>query len=269
MPGFATALDARADAKQCVQDHTVGLDASRDAKLVEAKRAFLACASDDCPDEVREECARLSQEVGNRTPSVVVAVTDSAGADVVDARVLLDGKQVATRIDGRAIILDPGIRNLEVTDGERTAKARVVIREGEKTRPLMFRFETPAKDATGPRPLGADNATADTETSSGVPTAAWIAGGVGIVALGGFGYFAVTGRAKENDLESCSPLCSQDEYDSMKQRYLFADIALGIGVAALGTAAVLVLTAPNSKVETAVAARATPGGGRLSLQGAF
>lgn len=266
LASLAISTHASADARECVRQHAAGQDASRDAKLLHARQAFLSCVSADCPAEVRDECVRLSQAIDNRIPSVVIAFTNSAGEDIVSAQVLVDGKEVAKQVDGRPIALDPGIRQFELRAGDSVVKSRVVIREGEKNRPLVFRAEAAPKQP-GAHPARPVEAARTSE--GGVPAAAWIAGGVGVVGLGAFGYFAVLGRNKEKDLDSCTPYCSQDEYDSMTQRYLIADIALGVGVVALGTAAVLVLTAPRSEVSAVASVSAAPGGGRLQLQGAF
>lgn len=145
----------------------------------------------------------------------------------------------ADQIDGRPLRLDPGIVNLEIRTRQTRRHSRVVIREGEKNRPLVFRLEA-AGVAAKPR----QDRERPSTTGREIPTAAYVAGGVGVVALGGFGYFALAGRSKETDPHRCAPYCSQGSYDSMKQRYLLADIALGIGVVSLGTAAVIVLTAP-------------------------
>jgi hypothetical protein len=259
--------EARADARECVRSHAAGQDAVHEAKLSQARQKFLSCAIAECPAEVRDDCMRLAQDVDNRIPSVVFVVSDASGADVVDADVFVNGTKVADRIDGRPIRLDPGIVEFRVQSGAKTVNSRVVIREGEKNRLIVFRFDTPAakppkRDA--PEPGG------DTQPSSGgIPTAAWIAGGVGVIALGGFGYFAIAGRNKESDLDRCSPYCTQDEYDRMKRSYLFADIALGVGVLAFGTATVLVLTSPRSERTASVGVSLTRGGAGLGLHGSL
>ena len=52
-------------------------------------------------------------------------------------------------------------------------------------------------------------------------------------------------RSGEEDLKSCDPACSDGAVESVQKRYLFANLSLGVGVAALGAATWLLLTAPS------------------------
>jgi hypothetical protein len=95
-----------------------------------------------------------------------------------------------------------------------------------------------------------------------------VLGGVAVVSLGAFGYFALTGRQKQSDLEEqCAPRCATSEYDDMKQKYLFADIALGLAVVSGGLATWLFLD--TGKSESKVGVRATPGGARAAWETRF
>jgi hypothetical protein len=107
-----------------------------------------------------------------------------------------------------------------------------------------------------------------------VPTAAWVLGGVGAAALGSFVGFALSGRAKENDMmSSCAPYCSQQDEDTMRRRYLVADISLGVSLVSLGAAAYLVLssrTGPGARATaTWLDARAAVGGAAVQVGGRF
>ncbi len=258
--------EALADAKSCVRDHAAGLDAARSAELQGAKKLYLACAVEDCPTEIRDECIRLSQDVSKRLPSVVIAARGADGRDIVAARVLVDGIQVAARMDGGAIELNPGVREIEVQARDGGTKRRVVVREGEKGRLLEFRFGS--ERPTSPRRQD-DTTRESTSGDSATPPLAWVAGGVGVLSIGAFGYFALTGQEKERELESCSPYCSQGEYDAMKRRYLFADVALGIGVVALGAATVIVLASDGESPTRVVGVAVTPQSARLQWTGAL
>jgi hypothetical protein len=73
--------------------------------------------------------------------------------------------------------------------------------------------------------------------SRSVPPAAVVVGAVGVLGLGGFAYFGLTGKARESQLDSsCAPRCQQSDADHLRMTYLAADISLGVGVAALGIA---------------------------------
>jgi hypothetical protein len=72
--------------------------------------------------------------------------------------------------------------------------------------------------------------------------------GVGLVGIGLFSYFGLTGLSKEHDLEqSCMPRCSPSDIDGVRTRYHVADISLGIGVAALAGAILWYVLTPSPR----------------------
>jgi hypothetical protein len=75
---------------------------------------------------------------------------------------------------------------------------------------------------------------------------------LGAAALGSFAFFALTGKSDENDLrDSCSPNCPESDVDSVRTKYLVADISLGVGIASLGAATWLFVTSRNERRESA------------------
>ena len=60
-----------------------------------------------------------------------------------------------------------------------------------------------------------------------------------MVGLAGFATFGLLGRAQESDLEACRAQCANRAYEMMRDRYLVADVSIGIAVVALSAAAVL------------------------------
>jgi hypothetical protein len=221
-----------ADARECIRQHEAGIAAKDERKLVQAKPSFLACARDECPTAVREECTELLAQIERKVPSVVVVVKDENGRDLVDVRLLVDGKVVSQELTGQAIELDPGKHEFRVEHARSgTLTERVLVVEGEKSR--RVRFDFPRKDP--PKSPEAKKPPAVRESRS-IPVASYVLGGIGVLALGSFGYFALSGRAKENDLDVCSPKCDPAEVDVMRRRYLIADISLGVAVVAFGSA---------------------------------
>jgi hypothetical protein len=210
-----------ADARECIRQHEAGIAAKDERKLVQAKPSFLACARAECPTAVREECTELLAQIERKVPSVVVVVKDENGRDLVDVRLLVDGKVVSQELTGQAIELDPGKHEFRVEHA----------RSGTLTE--RVRFDFPRKDP--PKSPEAKKPPAVRESRS-IPVASYVLGGIGVLALGSFGYFALSGRAKENDLDVCSPKCDPAEVDVMRRRYLIADISLGVAVVAFGSA---------------------------------
>jgi hypothetical protein len=180
--------------------------------------------------------------------------------------------------------VDPGEHTFSFErDGAPPIEQRLLVRVGEKNRQLAVRFggsEGADRDASGSTPTDrqAPGTEESASKSSTKRTLSYIVGGVGLVALGSFAYFGLTGRRDESDLHDRCPRCTQDEVDDVKRKYLIADISAGVGVVALGAAAWLFFSAPSrtdsarrggvlSKIE--VKARPTTGAGFVALSGTF
>jgi hypothetical protein len=64
-----------------------------------------------------------------------------------------------------------------------------------------------------------------------------VLGGVSVVALGSFGFFALSAKKELDQLEEkCAPSCEDSQSDTGRTNALIADISLGVGVAALAGA---------------------------------
>ena len=93
-------------------------------------------------------------------------------------------------------------------------------------------------------------------------------GGVAVAGLGSFGYFSLTGKSKQSDLEdSCAPRCSDEDYDNMQRNFVIADVSLGVALIAGGVATWLVLD--GSKEEKRVGIVPLRSGAAASFQGRF
>src|SRR4051794_5488755 len=97
---FALLLVSSAIAETALAaDKTVCLDAaskgqaSRDKHaLIEAREQFRACAAAQCPAVVQRDCASWLVEVEQNLPTVVVTAKDGTGGDLVDVKVVVDGR---------------------------------------------------------------------------------------------------------------------------------------------------------------------------------
>jgi hypothetical protein len=117
----------------------------------------------------------------------------------------------------------------------------VVVAEGEKNRRLVVRFDGAAEGGSPSIP-----ATSRT-TSGGPPVLTYVLGGIGVVAMGSFAFFGVTGKNDLHDLrDRCAPDCADDEISKVKREMTVADVSLGIGIVALGAALVTWLVAGPS-----------------------
>jgi hypothetical protein len=256
---LAAAREAKAEdtVRVCIAASTEGQTLRKQGKLLAAHDAMIACARDACPAIVRSHCARWLSEVDAAIPSLVVRAQDASGADVLGARLAIDGRPA--KLDGQPVQLDPGehVIAIEGNGGRQVRQEEhVLLLEGEASRRVTLRF--PAAGAGGANgganagaPLGdkADAGSPSVEPSKGerhIATGAWILGGVGIVSLGLGTYFALAASSQLNDLNAtCSPHCTQAETQSGRTDALLFDVLVGVGGAAVAGALVWAFAFPS------------------------
>jgi hypothetical protein len=219
----------------CVAASTDGQALRDSGKLRDAREKLLACSRDQCPAIVRKYCSEWLADVEKRIPSVVfrVQAADAGdGADVTDATVTVDGG-TPHPIDGAAMPVDPGEHAVRFDHpGDPPVEMRVVVAEGEKNRIVTARFAP--KAAPSPTP---ETPPEPEPVKTGVPALAIVLGSVGVLGGAGFAFFGISAK---NDLDhlrqTCAPYCSSSDLDAARQKALFADLSLGLGVVALGAA---------------------------------
>lgn len=270
---------ARADSKaECIAANDRANTLRQQAKLRAAKAEYLTCADSKCPKVVRTECLERVGNIDAGIPTVVIAVVDAGGHDVVKGRIILDGEKIADAVDGRAEPVDPGEHRLrfEGEDGQ-SSELSFVARQGEKNRTIKLTLEAPKPAAEEPvaAPVNAEPVAPKPVEKGSSKTLGWVFGGLGVVALGSFSYFALKGKSQENDLESrCAPRCAQSEADSLHQKYLIADISLGVSLLSLGAATYFFVSSgkserPPSSAEVQLSAGPTRAGFALGACGRF
>jgi hypothetical protein len=139
---LAAALVAQADAasadptkQECVEANETAQGLRQHERLQAARGALAACLATSCPGPVREDCADRLAEIDRAMPTVVFAVTDPRGHDLVQVALRVDGNLVASRLDGVAIPIDPGPHALTfVPASGMVLETTIVVREGEKDR---------------------------------------------------------------------------------------------------------------------------------------
>ena len=228
---------------ECVDASDLGQVARDRGQLLAARELFLKCARDQCPAPVQRDCAVWLADTESRLPSVVFRARDRAGRDLVDVTVYLDGKKLLERLDGRARAVDPGAHELRWEHrGSPAVAQRFLVAEGDKGRLLKARIgpETPKPDS---RPPAVPPVLRPERRRAGVPAASLVLGGVGLVGLAGFGYFGLTARRDREELrDRCAPDCRESEVDGVRRRVIAANVSLGIGMVALGSALFWALT---------------------------
>jgi hypothetical protein len=264
------------DVTTCVKASEQAQSLRDEGKYKKARDQLLVCTRDVCPGMVRKDCVGWLQELDASMPSIVISARDASGKDLVDVKVAVDGQPLTDKLDGKPLAIDPGKHTLHYeAAGAPPVDEDVVMHAGEKNRTLTIKLGGAAPPPTTPTPT---EPTAPVETSSGghgPPVAAYVLGGVGVVALGSFAFFGLSGKSDVSDLRnSCAPGCDQSQVDKARTKLIIADISLAVGVVALGVATYMIVTnrSPANVTTGALShvdVAALPGGGVAHIGGRF
>ncbi len=124
----ASDKDLCADAYEAAQRHR------HKGQLRASRRNLLVCARATCGSILATDCTAWLPEVEAALPTVVPAVRDQSGHDLVQVRVLVDGELIASSLGGTAIEVDPGVHTFRFESAGATIERSVLVREGEKHR---------------------------------------------------------------------------------------------------------------------------------------
>lgn len=216
-------------------------------KLTQARSELVTCASEGCPQVVREDCARSLLEVDGALPTVVLSATGDGGSDVTDARVSIDGVLVLDKLDGRARAVDPGTHVFKFERPGHEYSVTLLVLEGEKNRQVVAKLGAPppAASASAAPPPAASGALAPTpppvagDERAPLPIVPIVLAGVGAGALGSALYFRLRADGDAEDLRaSCAPSCDPSQRDALSEKLVIANVSLGIGLGAIAAAAV-------------------------------
>lgn len=228
-------------AARCYDAHEAGQIERKRGALRRARASFATCGAPDCPAIVQRDCSAWAAELTTQQPSVVFAVVRGNGADVVGARVLVDGAPIA--LDGRALELDPGEHLVRAEAPSQPAvERRITVREGERTRRVAI-------------VLGESKPPVRASPPAGV----WVLGGVSALSLATFGTFAVLGKSRENELtRTCVDRCTDDDVAGVRRAYIVADASLALAVATAGAAVVAWVLLPKVRGPARAPSAAAP-----------
>jgi hypothetical protein len=241
----------------CLAAHEDAQSLRTQKKPHAAREKLIACARVECPTVVRKECGEQLALVEKDAPTVALEARDESGMDTTAVKVSMDGNPFAERLTGAAVDVEPGehLFRFERGDGK-SIEQRVLVVEGEKNRKVVADFATlvpkPAGGAVG------DGQPVVPRERKSIPVLSFVAAGVGVVALGSFTFFALSGKSAEKDLaSSCGPSCSDAQLSPVKRDYLVADISLVVGIVAVATAVVLAWPALSQSSQSAPSATAS------------
>ena len=142
LSGASSYAHADDDVKQaCIDEHGQGQDEKEQGHITLARRHFTTCAQATCPPLVRDDCARLLDEVDRAQPSISFSARDASGKDLPDTSVFVDGVLMISRLDGFWHEIDPGMHVVRFEHGGRHQEQHIVVGAGEKGRVVIGAFE--------------------------------------------------------------------------------------------------------------------------------
>lgn len=269
-----------AEKQACVTSYTEGQRARKAGHLIKARAHFVQCAQRTCPGMIADDCGGWLSDLDDSLPSVVFRVRDENGVDRADAAIFVDGVALDAEAAVLAVPMDPGPHHLRFERGGASVELDVVVREGEKRRPIEVALVAPtaaptpaplsettspppatsAAPSTAPPPGSANSTRPSTspsaspdKTSSETPVLAYAVLGLGAVAAGTSAVLGVGAKADLDDLRNtCAPHCAQGDVDAVHDRMLVADLTLGVGVVALLVGGYLWLSEPSSNEKASI-----------------
>lgn len=239
----------------CIAAHEQAQETRQSNKLRDAREHLKLCSNVACPPLVKTDCVPWLAELEKLQPSALILVRGDGGAALSGATILLDDAPVS---ENSPVDLDPGEHRVQVDlSGYARQSLRFSIEPGQKARKIEVSLARSSQSSPSP--------SARPRRSLAPPL---ILGGVGLAGLGAFAYFGLSGKADEDELKKCKPLCAQTRVDDTSRKYIFADIGLGVGIVALGVATYLLASRP-AEPKTSVAPWVNPQGAGLGVAGRF
>jgi hypothetical protein len=252
----------KAQTQACFDAFEKTQGARRDGRLIEAKDAAIVCSADACPRTLSRDCVKWVGELQALIPGLVFDVRLADGSNLTDVVVTMDGKPLLEQVDGKAVPVDPGEHLLVFTTREfPPIQTKIVALEGDRARKVQVVFKKPEQ------PVSSALDTPMLKMGRPIPVTTWIFAGTAGALLLTSGILGIVGLSGRGQLERCKPYCSAAEVVSVARTLAWADGLLVSGVVAGAAAAVIFFTRPE--VPIGIALVPAPGGGHLSLAGAF
>jgi hypothetical protein len=278
-------------AQACVKASEEGQGQRDEGKYRAARKSFSECTRDGCPAVVVKFCAGWLQQMDDAMPSIVLGARDEKGRDLADVTVTLDGAQIASRLDGRPIDVDPGEHVLRFErEHASPVEQKLILRAGEKARVVTVALPADAADEAP----GSDVAQQAPEPEPLMSTRHVTAGALLLGAAGAAGtgvYFLLASNRDSGNAaamrsglpaDACAGVASascQSLADTVHAQHGEATAAtalfVGAGVLAVGSVVswLLVPSAapaqPPEQTSAWIAPVPLPGGALLSISGRF
>ncbi len=137
MTTWAGRANAEDDKTTCVRSYTDAQTLRSQHKLIAARSQLRSCSRAQCAPfmsgGIVKDCTDWLAQTEAAIPSVVLSVVDSSGNEVMAVNAWIDGTQVATKLDGRGMDIDPGshIFTFQGATVPKTERTTLVL-EGKK-----------------------------------------------------------------------------------------------------------------------------------------
>jgi hypothetical protein len=255
------------DAQNCISDYEDAQTLRREAHYERALAKFGACAAPACPSAVSLECVAWASKLDATMPRIVVRAQDEHERPIAGVLVKVDDLERGRLPAAAEMKLDPGEHVIRAEAwGYSPVEAHVVVEDDPRPRPLVLLLRNELV-AQAPRTTTSDSGSSPSISTDKAPHAnstrvlAYVFGGLGVVAMGGFAYFGLAGTHEKHELDACKPYCDPSRVDSARLKLTLADVSLGVGIASLGAAVWLyVASRDGGSRQARVGVMALPGG---------
>ncbi|MEY4509467.1 MAG: hypothetical protein RLZZ450_1589 [Pseudomonadota bacterium] len=258
--GVAGAEVARADADACINAHERAQVDRLEGRYLTARDKLLVCAQRECPRLVSTDCTTWLAELDATLPTVVFAVSDDTGRDLLEARVIVNGRLIANHVDGHAQPLDPGVykvrfeadgyapdeQTLSVRDGEKSRLARGTLRPLEKTMTAGVRSSSRTRersaDPSKPDSAAGDSRGANDPRARRLRIATYT---LGAAAVASFTLALAAGLRGQHMVKECDDADGCSDADRKRGKLLFRTVNVSaiVGGVFLGAATVTLISA--------------------------
>ncbi len=250
-------------------------------QLVEARdtlrRVLSIAPSPDDPEpfnEARSKANKLDQQLLSRIGALRFAIEGVGSAEV---SVVVDGAAVPSAALGLPFRVNPGRHVVVARSGERQLRREIIAVESD-TVEVQLRFSSAsASAAPAPRPAPAARSMATPEEpNGGLPSLAYVGGGVAVVGIlagsvTGISAIAHRNAAKRDCVDGNCPPSTWGDLDKAHSMATASTVGFAVGVIGIGVAVSSILL--NNKPSTARALHVSPEVGaqsaRLTIGGMF
>lgn len=239
---FACALAAASPARAgnvCVDAYEKGQELRLEKKLKAAAEQLAICAAASCPAATKSDCGVWLKEVELALPSIVIVTRDELGVDLADVRVTLDGGAPPKPGSSGELELDPGPHTILCErEGKEPARLAITAQESEKRRVVacVLRPAAPSPPTTS-------------SSGSRIPTASYVLGGIGALAVAVGVVLDVKGisdrKALQDPVGGCYGHCTADQLSPVRTELIAGDVLWITGLVGLGAATAFYLVQPS------------------------